>query len=97
MPSHSRQVVQEDFRSYDLILAMDHSNLENLRACCPKEEDADKIRLFCQLGLGVDQDVPDPYYGDSDGFVRVLNLIERCSAGLIERYEGLSKKAKGEE
>ena len=53
-------------------------------ARCPVGE-AHKLSLFLgfapQLGL---DDVPDPYYGRSDGFEYVLDLIGEAARGLLE-------------
>lgn len=83
--SHQRawQVTAQDFRDFDLILAMDRSNLANLRRACPADATAE-VELF--LDLLPDQplrEVPDPYY--EDGFDMVLNLIEDGADALITR------------
>lgn len=80
----ARRVAAQDFLEYDYILAMDYSNFENLKAMCPPEQH-DKIRLFMEYAphLGYEE-VPDPYYGGSAGFERVLDLVEEAARGLIE-------------
>lgn len=69
--------------TYDLVLAMDQSNLADL------EEHAggsnDRLRLFRDFDpLGAGQDVPDPYYGGADGFGKVLEMVERTSAAIVD-------------
>jgi len=78
----ARQVQQKDFSHYNYVLAMDKSNLADLRSNCP---DAHKSRLslFLDFGSGDAKEVPDPYYGGDDGFDNVLNLVEDAAAGLI--------------
>jgi protein-tyrosine phosphatase len=67
----------------DLILAMDTANLRDLRALAPAG-DADRIRLFGEIG-GLDGvDVPDPYYGDQSDFARVRALLETGMKHLVE-------------
>ena len=75
----SRRVEVQDFQRFDLILAMDRTNLKNLQALCPPEHQA-KLRLFLEPAgpAGMDE-VPDPYYGNAEGFERVLDL---CEAGV---------------
>jgi protein-tyrosine phosphatase len=75
----SRRVEAQDFERFDLILAMDRTNLKSLQALCPLEHQA-KLRLFLEpVGpTGIDE-VPDPYYGNAEGFERVLDL---CEAGV---------------
>ncbi len=72
----SRRVRTEDFDQHDLILAMDRGVLRALRAQRPAISPA-RLGLFLNgmTGLGLDE-VPDPYFGTTDGFERVLDLIE---------------------
>jgi protein-tyrosine phosphatase len=36
-----------------------------------------------------DRDVPDPYYGEDDGFEQVLAIVTRTSRALVDRLRGL--------
>ncbi len=79
----ARQVRVDDFKRFDLVLAMDRENLEDLRAICPAEYQH-KVRLFTSFGPpGSPEEVPDPYYGGPDGFRKVFDLIESCGRGLL--------------
>ena len=69
----ARQVTADDFRTFDLILAMDASNLETLQQIAPPDTTA-RIRMFHPGG-----DVPDPYYGGDSGFDTVLDMIEEAA------------------
>lgn len=71
--------------AYDLVLAMDHSNLDALsRLGVP----ADRLRLFRDFDpLPEDGEVPDPYYGGDDGFAEVLIMVERTAAGLVQALQ----------
>ena len=83
----SRSVTAADFEHFDLLLAMDGANLEDLRARCPPGQ-AGKLRLFLDFAPGLEgQDVPDPYYGDVPGFERVLDLCEAGARGLLARLD----------
>ncbi|HXC10346.1 MAG TPA: low molecular weight protein-tyrosine-phosphatase [Steroidobacteraceae bacterium] len=79
----ARQVTAEDFLQFDLILAMDRDNLEELEAMRPTESRA-RVRLFLEYAPELGRaEVPDPYYGDARGFEEVLNLSAAASRGLI--------------
>ncbi len=78
----ARRVRESDFDEFDLILAMDRDNLENLRAVSETVHHG-KIRLFLDYTAGPEDEVPDPYYGGATGFERVLDLIEEASRRLI--------------
>ena len=76
----ARQVHAEDFHSFDLILAADALNLSELRRRCPAE-----LHGRLQLFLG-DIALPDPYYGESDDFEKVLDLVEERAVLLVSRW-----------
>lgn len=79
----ARKVQAEDFERFDLVLAMDRGHAEILRRMCPAEQ-VERVRLFLDFAPDSGaKDVPDPYYGDGDGFERVLDMIEAGSAGLL--------------
>ena len=83
----ARQVCEEDFFDFDHILAMDRSNLADLRMQCPAGCE-DKLGLFLDHAPHLEErEVPDPYYGGPAGFDRVLDMIEEASHGLLEYLE----------
>ena len=80
----ARQVVDDDYAQFDLILAMDWDNLALLQDDCPPEH-LHKLRRFTEFCRVYDSPVvPDPYYGGATGFERVLDLVEDASEGLIQ-------------
>lgn len=82
----SRRIAPQDFQHFDLILAMDASNLAELQRLCPPAH-LSKLRLFLDFAEGLNEtDVPDPYYGNAEGFERVLDLCEAGARGLIKHY-----------
>ena len=83
---HARQVMVSDFNDFDLILAADHSNREDLKVLCPPEHQH-KLRLMLSFSKGDEQEVPDPYYGSDDGFENVLDLLEVACDGLIKQFQ----------
>jgi protein-tyrosine phosphatase len=79
----ARKVELEDFENFDLVLAMDGSNIEDLHDIAPHAARA-KIRRFLDYAPQVGtQDVPDPYYGGTEGFDHALDLIEAAAQGLL--------------
>jgi protein-tyrosine phosphatase len=83
----ARRVRAGDFDDFDLILAMDLSNVDELRRMAPGEDARAKVRLLREFDPASaetgDLDVPDPYYGDGDGFERVLDHVQAACAGLL--------------
>jgi protein-tyrosine phosphatase len=81
-----RKVDASDFEPFDLILAMDRSNLANLRAMAPPAAQH-KLHLFLDYTLGVDRDVPDPYYKGPEGFETVYDMLLQGCRSLTGRLE----------
>jgi protein-tyrosine phosphatase len=70
--------------NHDLVLAMDEDNLADLGG---RSERVAKFRDFDPLDPGAD--VPDPYYGGTDGFAEVLSIVERTSDALVAELAAL--------
>lgn len=80
----ARKVQADDFSRFDLILAMDEYNLQNLLTICPPES-KHKLRRLLEFSRRFPvADVPDPYYGGAAGFERVLDMVEDAGQGLLE-------------
>jgi len=81
----ARKVTVQDFNDFDLILAMDHDNVEALKKIAPVAMQG-KIKLMLDFAKGHEEEqVPDPYYGGARGFDYVLDLVEAASDGLLEQ------------
>lgn len=82
--SIGRQVDEGDFERFDLLLAMDRSNEKNLlRIGAPRE----RVRLMMSFHpehASNPPDVPDPYFGEGDGFEKVYRMLDGACEGLIE-------------
>ncbi len=79
----ARQVSLQDFQDFDHILAMDWGNLSHLERICPPRH-RHKLKLFTAYSRRyTGLEVPDPYYGERDGFERVLEMVEDAAEGLI--------------
>ncbi|MEH1851949.1 MAG: low molecular weight protein-tyrosine-phosphatase [Nostoc sp.] len=87
----ARQFQKSDFQDFDLILAMDQENYENILTLDRTQEYQHKVRLMCEFcSRHTLKEVPDPYYGGEEGFNQVIDL-------LIDACEGLLTKVKSEE
>lgn len=84
-----RKVDAGDFEAFDLIFAMDRSNLASLRGLAPLETQH-KLHLFLDYTLGTARDVPDPYYEGPEGFETVYNMLFEGCTSLIGRLEARS-------
>lgn len=80
--SIARQFVTEDFDRFDYVIAMDHSNRDNLQRIAPDDAALAKIHLFRDFGPGPKgQEVPDPYY--TGGFSGVYDICKSAARGLL--------------
>ena len=95
----ARRVAASDHDRFDLILAMDGGHLAALEAQSPGNARA-KCRMMMSFAssngsaVGSAQgpqapDVPDPYYGATDGFGLVLDMIEEAADGLVAETRDL--------
>jgi protein-tyrosine phosphatase len=84
----ARQVTLNDFDSFDLIVAMDHDNLEDLRRLAPSEAARQKIHLFRDFDIeSVGEEVPDPYYGTEVDYRNMIEVILPAARGLVRHLE----------
>ena len=81
----ARQICEDDFARFGWILAMDNAVLRDVSELRPETHEG-HLGLFLDVAPQLKvREVPDPYYGASDGFERVLDLIEAASDALLEK------------
>lgn len=79
----ARMVDTQDFERFDLILAMDEQNLQELQRRAPLHRH-ERLRLMMDYAPDAGRRfVPDPYYGGAPGFEEVLDLLEQAADGLL--------------
>ncbi len=86
--SIARQVNREDLDSFDLILAADADNQQDLLALAGEDParraKIRRLREFDQASVNTGKlDVPDPYYGGPEGFDEVLDIVDAACRGLL--------------
>ena len=80
-----RQIKTSDFEYFDYVLAMDRENLTYLQKMQPADSHS-RVALFLDYADGREgQSVPDPYFGHSDGFALVIDLVESAGKGLLKQ------------
>ncbi|HRZ43068.1 MAG TPA: low molecular weight protein-tyrosine-phosphatase, partial [Bacteroidales bacterium] len=73
----SRPFTRDDFSRFDMILAMDRENRRNVLALARTPEERSKVSLIMELvHPGREVEVPDPWYGNGDGFERVYRMLD---------------------
>jgi len=90
----ARQFEPSWFKRYDLVLAMDASNLARLRRMAPDREAAERTVLFlsfdpARAASGDDLEVPDPYNGGPEEYALVFGLVQPAARGLADQLTEL--------
>ena len=84
LDSTARRLAPEDFHRFDLIVAMDDDNFENISALDPGGR-ARVVRRCAYCETRSETEVPDPYYGGEAGFEQVLDILEDACANLLRQ------------
>ncbi|GAB5561667.1 MAG: low molecular weight protein-tyrosine-phosphatase [Synoicihabitans sp.] len=85
LTSRARQVTASDLDDFDLILTMDNDNHRNVLKLAKTDAQRERVRLFCTFcEKHLEREVPDPYYGQSQGFEYVLDLLEDGCTGVLK-------------
>jgi protein-tyrosine phosphatase len=79
----ARQIDASWLPERDLFLAMDSSNLDDLRMLAAGTEAEKRILLFGDVGGLEGADIPDPYGGDPADFARVLDMLEAAAPRIL--------------
>ncbi|XHU95747.1 MAG: low molecular weight phosphotyrosine protein phosphatase [cyanobacterium endosymbiont of Rhopalodia gibba] len=81
----ARQFNWFDFKQFDLILAMDQENHQNILALDTEGVYKNKVRLICEfMTQHHEKQIPDPYYGSRVEFDKVIDLLLDACGGLLE-------------
>ncbi|MFK8011942.1 MAG: low molecular weight protein-tyrosine-phosphatase [Marinicellaceae bacterium] len=88
----ARKISTEDFENFDYIIVMDNSNHMNIKMLCPKKYQYKILKMMGFLPNSEFSEVPDPYYGSSNGFKIVLELLEKASCNLYAFLEKQRQK-----
>lgn len=83
----AQKVTEADFEEFDHVIALDQGHYQILERLQPSGSHA-KLTLFMDYCEGHDgTGVPDPYYGDADGFEEVLDILEDGVEGMLKQFE----------
>jgi len=86
----ARQFRKADFKDYDIIYAMATDVLEEIRRIGGTGADMHRVKLFLEeLHPGSNESVPDPWYGDEDGYLPVYRMIDATCDRIIGKYAGI--------
>jgi len=81
-----RQFSKKDFDTFDFIYVMDSSNKQDVLEIAQSETDKKKVRLILdEIFPGENVDVPDPYYGGTQGFESVYQLLDETCEEIVKK------------
>ena len=81
-----RQFSKQDFDYFDYIFVMDNSNKKDVLSIARNDSDKEKIHLILnEIFPNENMDVPDPYYGGSEGFQNVYRMLDLSCDSIANR------------
>ncbi|MEO9954633.1 low molecular weight protein-tyrosine-phosphatase [Nonlabens sp.] len=84
----SRKLLKEDFQKFDYIYVMDQSNYDDVTSLASTEEEKKKvIKILDEAFPEENLDVPDPYYGGTQGFENVYRMLDRATDVIAKRID----------
>jgi len=75
----ARQFSEKDYDNFDKIYAMDTHNYASIISISRNENDRNKVELILnEINPKSCDSVPDPYYGEGDGFQKVYDMLDKA-------------------
>ena len=91
LESRARQITQQDLEDFDMIITMDESNYANVKKLMD-EKQLQKLHRMSDFSNRYDFfEVPDPYYGDAQGFTHVFTLLDDACEGLLKQLQSTTE------
>lgn len=84
----SRKLIKEDFKNFDILYVMDQSNYNDVMALAITEEEKKKVvKILDEVFPGENLDVPDPYFGGSQGFENIYRMLDRATDVIAKKID----------
>lgn len=82
----ARKLRSIDYEAFDRIYVMDSMNYQDVKRLA-NEDEYHKIELIMnEVEPHRNINVPDPYYGEGDGFEHVFQMLDRACDAIIKKY-----------
>jgi protein-tyrosine phosphatase len=82
----ARKLRSIDYEPFDRIYVMDSINYQDVKRLA-NEDEYHKIELIMnEVEPHRNINVPDPYYGEGDGFEHVFQMLDRACDAIIKKY-----------
>ncbi len=84
----ARKLRCTDIDNFDILYVMDKQNYEDVVRNCHTEEEKQRVKLILsEVEAWEDAEVPDPYFGEKDGFDKVFAMLDKACDAIIEKYK----------
>ena len=81
-----RQFTMKDMDCYDRIYVMDSENYNDVRRAAGNKWDPAKVDLLLnELYPGENRGVPDPWYGEEEGYHAVYEMVDKACRNIIKQ------------
>lgn len=82
----ARQFSKKDFDSFDKIYAMDTHNYASIISLSRNQSEREKVDLILnEINPKSFNSVPDPYYGEGDGFQKVYDMLDEACDNIMKK------------
>ena len=82
----ARQFSEKDYDNFDKIYAMDTHNYASIISISRNENDRNKVELILnEINPKSCDSVPDPYYGEGDGFQKVYDMLDKACDTIVSK------------
>lgn len=102
MHHRARRLSREDLRQYDIVFAMTAGHVRSIHSLARSDSGGDQVRVRFfrsydpRVSAGTNPpDVPDPYYGGTEGFEEVFTIVERTCSAILDAIENGTLTADG--
>ncbi|GAB3624678.1 low molecular weight protein-tyrosine-phosphatase [Mariniluteicoccus endophyticus] len=88
----AHRITADEIDAADLVVAMEQTHVDRMLALRPRR--SDHIRLLTDFDPDAEpgSGVPDPWYGDADGFGDTLRSVEAAMPALVEQITSRDMK-----
>lgn len=85
----ARQFSPYDFQQFDYIFTMDENNHKNVLALAQSSMEKNKVTMMLDvLHPGKKRSVPDPWFGEMDGFFDVAEMLDEACERFVVKLKG---------
>lgn len=86
--------IKEDIFYYDKIFVMDDENYAEVKRICGSSFNENKVDLLLNMiEHHANKNVPDPWYGNEDGYHTVFAMIDAACEMIVKTYANKSQLA----